>query len=272
MKRPNIAPPLLLAVMLTGCVEFGGGGGGGSSPDEQSQPAQRSETPPPAADSLPAKDGQPGPSPSPMPAGATLGIAVSEVAPAIKLKDAGDVTLTLTPSEPLPGEVALSVEGLPEGVMATFDPPTATLSGKTTVRLSLRSRSDATPGPANLSVKAVVGSLSVTAPVRLTVQPELVMRIAKGVNLGNGGTPNLTAFGDAITQVIMVPAGTKVTFFNDDAIAHRIHGNGNLGFSHQNDDLQPNAANSYTVTLTGTGTIDFNCHIHSGMRGRIVVK
>jgi plastocyanin len=62
-----------------------------------------------------------------------------------------------------------------------------------------------------------------------------------------------------------------------DSIQHRIHADGTGGLAHEPNNMAAAPAvgqvgGSYTQTLTATGTINFNCHIHAGMKGQIMVQ
>jgi plastocyanin len=76
-------------------------------------------------------------------------------------------------------------------------------------------------------------------------------------------------FGAAQIPVLFVPPGVKVTFLNNDT-AHRLQPDGTDGLMHEPNNLRP--GQTYTQTLTGTGTVPFHCHIHPNMIGEIRVK
>jgi plastocyanin len=86
---------------------------------------------------------------------------------------------------------------------------------------------------------------------------------------GNTGNPN-----EVIMQrmaftpsSLTVAVGTKVTWRNNDSMAHTVTSDnalfdsGNIG-----------AGGSYTYTFSTAGTYGYHCTIHSGMTGTVVVK
>jgi plastocyanin len=61
------------------------------------------------------------------------------------------------------------------------------------------------------------------------------------------------------------PAGTKVTFTNQDSTLHTATGSGSF------DSGNLKQGQSYTYTFTKPGTYDYICSIHQYMRGTVVV-
>lgn len=89
---------------------------------------------------------------------------------------------------------------------------------------------------------------------------------------GNPGTtvnPNEvimqgTAFSPAS---LSVKAGTKVTWRNNDYMAHTVTSDTGLF-----DSGSIGTSGSYSYTFTATGTYSYHCNFHSGMTGVIVVN
>jgi plastocyanin len=112
----------------------------------------------------------------------------------------------------------------------------------------------------------------------VTIPAELLVMIAKGVNIGTAAAPNKAAFGTYGLPTIQVAAGTKVTWVNGDGINHEIHSDGSFGIAHEGGALMANGANSYTQIFKNTGaagttaTYSYRCHIHPNMLGQIIVK
>jgi plastocyanin len=203
----------------------------------------------------------------------TVELTLASTSESIRLNDTKEVTVTLNPTGGFMGTVTYAVEGLPAGATATFDPPGGMITGAATTKLTLKTAADTLPQTGvPLTIKATSGAISGSTSLTLDVQAELLVRIAKGVAIGTQAQPNLTAFGAETINSYFVAPGTKVTFVNEDSINHRIHADGDLGLGHQAGNLLPNAANAYSDTLTGSGTIEFRCHIHPNMRGKIELK
>lgn len=231
----------------------GGGGGDNSTPIDPVTP-------------------EPAPEPGPPAEVGTLSLMVASTSESLKLNDAKTIDVSVIPGGGFEGGVTYAVEGLPAGVTAAFDPPSGMVSAMTTVKLTLKTASDAMPANGTaLTIKATSGEISATQPLTLDVEPELLIRIAKGVPIGTGANPNRTAFGGVEElPTIYVAPGTKVTWINEDGINHQIHSNGTLGIQHQGGPITANGG-AYTDTLTGAGTLEYRCHIHPNMRGKLVV-
>jgi plastocyanin len=104
----------------------------------------------------------------------------------------------------------------------------------------------------------------------LDLKQEVLITIANGVALGTSSAPNTTAFGGVVTNTITyVPPGTTVTFLNLDARDHEIHTNPNIPGLYHSGPISQNQ--TYTQVLS-KGTVDFRCHFHPNMIGRIVVQ
>jgi plastocyanin len=203
----------------------------------------------------------------------TLSLAVASTSESLRLNESKEITVNVTPGGGFSGQVTYSVENLPAGVTATFNPPAAMVTGPTTTKLTLKTASNMKPNNAlAMQLKATSGTISATQPLTLDVKAELLVTIPNGVNVGTAAAPNLEAFGAQSIETVFVAPGTKITFVNADGINHQIHSDGTLGVAHEGGPLMANGGNAYTQTLNGAGTLNFRCHIHPNMRGQIVVK
>jgi plastocyanin len=175
------------------------------------------------------------------------------------------VTATVTPADGFTGAVALTATGLPNGW--TFQAQNATITGAQPVMVqgTLNVPTDATAGAVSFDLEASGGGKMHSAALSITVKGELIIHIAQGVQTTN----NTAAFGPNPTAVPFVPPGTKITWINDDSIAHRIHADGVNGFDHEPTNMNP--GQSYSVTVTAGGQYPYHCHIHTGMIGQINV-
>jgi hypothetical protein len=256
-----VSLPLVAVLAACGAGSVGGndvGGGDGHGDHHDEEPGFEGETPPPPPD--------PGTGGETSSGSFTLGSTVSLVSS--RLNESKEVTLNLAPENGYSGQVALSVEGLTPGVTAKFTPEIANVSGPTSVTLSFSVASDAVANPnIQLLIRARDGAVETTLPLQLNVPAELAVFIAKGVNFQND---NPLAFGALSWPALFTP-GLKVTFVNNDGVAHRIHAGGDSGLSHQNGNLAPNGG-SYTDTLTEPGIVEFRCHIHGNMTGQLELK
>lgn len=201
-----------------------------------------------------------------------LSLSVSMASDTVRLNETKSYQVTVTPTGGFNGMATLSAEGLPDKVTATFTPPSIMLTDQPqTVQLNLAVASDAavTANPANLTVKATSGAISATAPFSINIPAELLIGIAKGVDIGTKQAPNTTAFGGADSITVHYVQGLQITFQNNDAIDHRVHSDGALGIPHEPGNLTANGG-TYTVKVNGPGASqanDVHCHIHTTMIG-----
>jgi plastocyanin len=202
-----------------------------------------------------------------------IDLMMSSTSESIRLNETLTYDVMVLPSQGFNGSVVYSVEGLPTGVTATFDPPGGMISTATTTKLTLKSAGDAVPATGKaLTLKATSGTIIGQLAVTLDIKAELLVTIPKGVDIGTSAAPNLVAFGAQSIPTVFVAPGTKVTFVNADSINHQIHSDGGQGIAHEGGPLQANAANTYTQTFNAAGTFNFRCHLHPNMKGQIVVK
>lgn len=198
----------------------------------------------------------------------TSAITLSETTATLRLNESKTVTVTVN-GNGTTGSATLALANAPAGLTATFNPPTVTLgAAPVTSMMTVTASSDM--DPANSVAAAVTASVGTdvnTTTFGVTVMPELLITIPKGVALTN----NPTAFGAASIPAKLIGTGTKITFVNEDGIEHRIHANGTAGLAHEPNNMGANGG-TYTQTINATGTIKFNCHIHGGMTGQLVVK
>jgi plastocyanin len=68
-------------------------------------------------------------------------------------------------------------------------------------------------------------------------------------------------------DVLKVKVGAKVTWTNDDTVAHTVTADTN---SFASGDLQPGG--SFSFTFTRPGTYAYHCSIHPSMHGSVVVR
>jgi plastocyanin len=176
------------------------------------------------------------------------------------------IAVQVIPSGGFLGTVTLSAGTLPAGFMLTFDSPLVNVAaGPAMASGRLVVPTSAIPGPVTLSIVATSGTLMHDASASLTVRGELVIHIPAGArDMGDA------AFGPNPMRVPMLQAGTKITWVNDDTIAHRIHADGVNGFDHEPSNLAP--GRTYSVTVSSPGRYDYNCHLHDAMKGTVVVS
>lgn len=245
--RPLAAALALSLSSLPACGvgEIGGPGGGGNQnggPD--AGPGQN------AADAAPnAPDAAPPDySMTVTPTGATT----------LTLGTATAFQIALT-SERFVGPVELALTGAPESWNVRFEPSaTATLAydGTAVVDLIIEIPSNGEAGEIALAIDAVAAPGLRTQATALSVANELIIDIAAGT--GSGAHP--------FPSRVDINVGTSVSIRNSDGTAHRIHSdNGNEGFPHQPDNMGQGEA--YTFTVTGTGELNYYCHIHEVVAG-----
>jgi plastocyanin len=198
----------------------------------------------------------------------TATIALDSPTGTFRLNEKKDFTVTITPNGAT-GTASLALTGAPTGLSAVFDPPSVTLAAApVTSKMTVTATSSMDPATSvAAAVTAMIGGMPSSTTFGVTVLPELVVYIQPGVALTN----NTSAFGATSIPVKLIGAGTKITFINNDGLEHRIHSDGTGGLAHQPNNMGANGG-TYEEMLTATGTINFNCHIHGGMKGQLVVQ
>jgi len=257
MTRTGMLVPAA-ALLLSACFggTFVGEPGGDGTGDDST------------GDDVAGDDGLPGPTPDAAPP-ADYAVALSPLSSELVLGETRTFTLTTTGENGFAGDVALSASGLPASWQVTIEPATVTMlagtPGTATVTVLVPTDAEATTAMLAVTAQAAPGE-RLAAPADVTVKPELLIRIPQG----SVDNPD-NSFGPAggTIAVRFVNPGTKVTWTNDDTVAHRIHADDVNGFNHQPNNLAPGA--SYSSTIEAPGTYDYNCHLHPQMRGRLVV-
>jgi plastocyanin len=207
-----------------------------------------------------------------------LATTLSVQSDTLRLNETKAYTVTVTPSGGFNGLVTLALENPPAGVSAVFTPATFMAGGAPmTTQLELSVASDATAAPSlPVSIKASSGAITSSASLTLAVPAELLITIAKGVQIGSSAVKNTTAFSNTSEMTVKYVPGLKVTFVNNDIINHEIHAQNTAnmeGIQHEQGPLMANAANSYTQTISGPGDIqanDIHCHLHPNMIGPLI--
>jgi plastocyanin len=110
----------------------------------------------------------------------------------------------------------------------------------------------------------------------LAVIPVAAVGCGGSTSTGAGSGPAATAAASSGHRVVIsdfafhpstltVPAGTKVTFVNQDSTVHTATDSGSF------DSGNLKQGQSYTYTFTKPGTYDYICGIHQYMHGTVVV-
>jgi hypothetical protein len=274
-RKAHFFPVVVAAATLaSGCLTtFGGSYGPEPGPADPGMTSQNGNRPIDPGPSGGQDAGTVQPNPGPPAQSGTLSLMLASSSDSLRLNEAKEYDVMVVPGGGFNGSVTYSVDGLPTGATATFDPASGMVSSTTTVKLTIKTAGDSPVGNGNaLTIKAVSGTIVGSTPFTLDVKAELLVTIPAGVDIGTSAAPNLQAFGAQSIPTIFVAPGTKVTFVNADAINHEIHSDGTLGIAHEGGPLMANGANSYTQTFSGSGTFNFRCHIHPNMKGQIVVK
>jgi plastocyanin len=265
ITRALLPSVLLAAVTAAGCLSgsftgegsgnLGGGGGDDDAPPADNGNGGGDDTQPPAS---PPDAGPP----------ADYALAVSPISAELVLGETRTFTVTITGANGFSGPVALAATGIPATWSAKFEPATVEVAagtpGTATLTLSIPTDAEIATGMLDVAGSAAPGERH-ASKADIVVKPEIVIRIPQGSvdNPENSFGPN------GQVRVRYVAPGTKITWVNDDAVNHRIHADGAGGIQHQQGEIPPGG--SYTDTITGAGVIDYNCHIHGQMKGRLVV-
>lgn len=168
------------------------------------------------------------------------------------------VVFTPTPSNGFKSTIALSVSGLPRGVLASFSPASIAPGASSTLSLTLSS--GAVSGTYTLSVKASGGGITATRPLTLTVlAPSFSMSLSgAAVSLRTGGRIPLTlttaavnGFNAAISlSASGAPRGVSATFSRSSIASP---GNGSTTLTIAATTAAVPGTYNLTVTATGAG-------------------
>jgi len=112
-------------------------------------------------------------------------------------------TLTVAPSGGFTGSVGFTASGLPNGVTATFNPPTAT--GSTS--LTLAASSTASVGTSTVTITGTSGTLHAATSVALTVNPTTVAPQPSFTLAANPSTESVAQGASVQSIVTVTPAG-----------------------------------------------------------------
>jgi plastocyanin len=111
----------------------------------------------------------------------------------------------------------------------------------------------------------VIASLS-CCPILFAAAPADAGGGCTEVTSGRSANVDLKGF-CIFPTLIRVPAGTEVTFANRDSVPHVIVG---AGFAWGSvDEMQP--GDSFSTTFARDGVYPFQCYIHPGMSGAVIV-
>lgn len=203
-------------------------------------------------------------------------ISASAPAMAAELRSDTEIPVTIATTD-FTGAVELSVDGLPAGVTAVFDPPSVNLAGAdATATLRLTTTSDMTAGAFPLVINGTSGAVSKTANINFQVDSVITITIPMGV----AGLLNTTNSFGAYPTTIKAPtdiANNPVTvrFFNADGVPRTIHAaNDAAGFPH-GVDIPAGQFEANVRNVTATGTFDYYMHGITGgdtIQGRIVIQ
>jgi uncharacterized membrane protein len=145
--------------------------------------------------------------------------SLSAGSPTITQGGTGSTTVTITPMGIFNGSVALSANGVPGGVTATFSPASATTSST----LTFAATSTASLGIATISITGTSGNISHTIQIHLTVNqvtnPDFSLA-ATNATVTQGGTGNSTVTvtplggfsGSVALAASGLPAGVTASF------------------------------------------------------------
>lgn len=280
---------LALASVLALCV-YGCGGSdenSGQLSGQGSLPDDPSEQPGAPQDPDSPKNPNEGSTPTaPTTPGTTSDIAVtlSTATPVTDLGTSLDVTVTLTPKTSASGSAAMTVTGLPDGVTATFDPPSVSLNGTTAVTSKMTlavayTTIPSAPGAASaIVVHAGTSGGEATANANFKVNPQVTLYMPANTAAllkAGGGSMQIDAWGGPTFGKNAVPlhtqAGNGITFLvkNLDSVAHEIHG-GN-GFAHGSAAIPPGQFDSKQRVLDpAKGDINGIGYIHGEANGTSV--
>jgi len=240
-----------------GTTPSGGGNSGGSSPGGSSggsDPGGSSGSGSGGTSTTPSGGTGSGSGASTPPSSG--GLTVDNASPSVNLLSSTTVHVTVPTSAT--GTVALSTQGLPSDVTASFD--NTSVAAGSTATLTLTTLSSTVSQTVSFTV---TGTGGLTAALSLTVNPTITIFIPVNVdaNQGTAQNPNTAAFG-AYPILITAPQNFPVTvnFENLDSTPHEIHAEqADQGFPHGNG-LIPQDGFDQPRNVTQSGTYDWHLH------------
>lgn len=176
--------------------------------------------------------------------------SLSAGSPTISQGGSGSTTVTITPMGIFNGSVALSANGVPGGVTATFSPASAT----TTSTLTFTATSTASLGEATISITGASGNISHTIQIHLTVNqvqnPDFSLAATNAtVTQGGTGTSTVTVTPlDGFTGSVTLAASGLPTGVTASFSPASTTGTSTLTFT------ASSAATTGTINVTVTGT------------------
>jgi hypothetical protein len=181
-------------------------------------------------------------------AASSFALALDSNTPTVDLGKSVDLNVNVTPNGAFNGGVAITVDGLPDGVTAS--PATATVNGAAaSVKLTLNAALTA-PVSADqiaLTIKGTANGQTATATANFKVNPKVTLTIPMNIAaLKGAGTTYRDEWGDAFgsnPQNLLTQANNPivVTVFNADSAAHIIHGQNGFAHGDTNNPIQPNS-------------------------------
>ncbi|HSE13264.1 MAG TPA: hypothetical protein VLB69_11575 [Rudaea sp.] len=156
------------------------------------------------------------------------------------------------------GSNALGAAGAPASWTTTIDPTSLPLAsnGYGVGLLTVVVPSDADAGDVNLDVTATANANAVHANAELNIANQYIVTIPDGTGNGDHHFP----------PSLSLKVGTLLRILDDSTAPHRIHGEGNVGFTHQASLMTQGQEYDMTPTVSGTG--DFYCHDHGIAAGK----
>ncbi len=215
-----------------------------------------------------------------------LGVALSTATPATDLGTSIDITVTVEPKAGFKGQAVLSASGLPAGVTATFSPASVTINTTpATAKMTLQvpyTTVPSAPGAASaVVVKAMSGAVEATANANFKVNPKVTLTIpvnTAALLAAGGGAKNVDGWGGpgfgTKPLALQTQKGNNIAVevVNKSDSPQTVHGNGNVGFIHDNGATAPGEV-SKTVRSLPPGTNPngaTSCYLHGVANGTSV--
>jgi hypothetical protein len=176
-------------------------------------------------------------------------LTMGNATPTIDLASTSELTVTVEPKNGFTGNVALTVDGLPDGVTAS--PASGAPGSPITIKLTSSATAPVTPtdGKVELTIKGTSGSQTATALANFKVLPKITMTVPTNSQalLQAGGTHFLAAWGDqafADGSPLLTQTDNPivVTVKNEDSTARTVHGDN--GFKHGAGPIAPGETDS----------------------------